>query len=413
MLRMVSKIEAWKRKAGRYKPAATQSVRLELPTLHAAQSHIKTHGKRYNVLVCGRRFGKTTLLLTLLLEVAMRGQPVAWFAPTYKLLEDVWREAVRLTLPIQTNRQQQQKRLELRGGGCIDFWTLEDPHTVARGRKYARIAIDEAAMVRHLQEAWEAAISPTLLDYQGDAWFCSTPKGENYFKQLSEKTAPNWAVFHYSSYDNPYILPSEIDEKRLEMPELKFRQEYLAEFVTAEGTKIKREWLKSLPPPPNLEVVMGVDLAISSKADADYTAAVILGRDSTGKLWVLHAERIRAPFNQVLEFIKRLAATWKPRSIGIEQVQYQAAVVQELLRQTNLPVVGIRPDKDKITRFQPLEVRYEQGLVYHAPTLAADFEAELLAFPLGKHDDMVDALAYAHRVLGGVSSFSVRASSAG
>jgi len=91
--------------------------------------------------------------------------------------------------------------------------------------------------------------------------------------------------------------------------------------------------------------------------------------------------------------------------IGIEQVQYQAAVVQELLRRTKLPIRGIRPDRDKVTRFAPLESRYEQSQVMHCQGLPAYFEDELLSFPVGRHDDVVDALAYAWQVCGSKRSW--------
>lgn len=62
-------------------------------------------------------------------------------------------------------------RIELITGAAIDYWTLDDPSTVARGRKYKRVIIDEAAMARHLEQAWTEAIRPTLTDYRGDAFF--------------------------------------------------------------------------------------------------------------------------------------------------------------------------------------------------------------------------------------------------
>jgi hypothetical protein len=62
----------------------------------------------------------------------------------------------------------------------------------------------------------------------------------------------------------------------------------------------------------------------------------------------------------VLAFIQSLAEKYRPSVIAIESVQYQAAVVEELLRSTNLPIQAVRPDKDKLTRFLPLEARYEQ-----------------------------------------------------
>ena len=57
---------------------------------------------------------------------------------------------------------------------------------------------------------------------------------------------------------------------------------------------------------------------------------------------------------------------------------------------------GVRPDKDKVTRFMPLAARYESGVICHARGLSPAFEDELLAFPVGEHDDQVDALSYAY-----------------
>ena len=84
--------------------------------------------------------------------------------------------------------------------------------------------------------------------------------------------------------------------------------------------------------------------------------------------------------------------------IAIEQVAYQAVVVQELLRNTTLPIKGVTPDRDKLTRAQPIALRYEQGLVHHHD-LPSWFEDELLAFPQAEHDDAVDALVYAYQAV--------------
>jgi predicted phage terminase large subunit-like protein len=149
-----------------------------------------------------------------------------------------------------------------------------------------------------------------------------------------------------------------------------------------------------------LPVYLGVDLAISTKAEADYTAVVALSRGEDGTLYVLDVNRTRADFASVLRFIEAMAEKWKPVMIGIEQVQYQAAVVQELMRRTKLPIRGIRPDRDKITRFAPLEARYEQGQVVHVEGLPPYWQDELLSFPVGRHDDVVDAMAYAWQVIG-------------
>jgi predicted phage terminase large subunit-like protein len=380
-------------------------TRIRIPPidLHPGQLRILESKARYKVISAGRRFGKTLLAiewLALMDGGAIDGKPVAFFSPTYKLLLDVWEDMERTLRPVARKANRTEMRIELITGGVIDFWTLEDKDA-GRGRKYARLVIDEAAHARYLKDAWEQAISPTLTDYRGEAWFISTPKGLNYFYELFRRDGdpeyPDWKSFRMPTSVNPHIDQAEIERKRRELPDLVFRQEYLAEFVTFGGGLVKTEMLVDAPCPPGFPVVLGVDLAISERDGADYTAIVALARDQdTGILYVKEAERHRCGFHDVLQRIKAAAARHNPILIAIEQTQYQAAVVQELTRTTPLPVRGIRPDKDKLTRFLPVLTRYEQRMIRHDPAgVPAWFRDELLAFPEGEHDDGVDALAYA------------------
>lgn len=374
--------------------------------LHAGQHAVLNGTARFRVVSAGRRFGKTMLAiewLALMPGGAVDGEPVAFFSPTYKLLLDVWTDMERTLKPITRKANKTEMRIELVTGGKIDFWTLEDPDA-GRGRKYRRIVIDEAAHARYLKEAWERAIAPTLTDYKGDAWFISTPKGLNFFHELYQrgvKNEPDWQSWHMPTTVNPHISAEEVERYRAELPELVFNQEYLAEFVTFGAGLVRPDMIVETPAPQGLPVVLGVDLAISEKQGADFTAIVAMSRDPiTGTVYILEVERHRVGFHEVVNLIKAAAARRRPAIIAIEQTQYQAAVVQELARTTTLPVRGVRPDKDKLTRFAPLLTRYEQRLVRHDPAgVPAWFRDELLSFPEGKHDDGVDAAAYAFAAL--------------
>ena len=355
----------------------------------------------------GRRFGKTALGTWLLAEPALRGRPTAWFAPTYKYLDQVFDRVSQALAPVMLHRNQQMKWIQLKTGGCIDFWTLDgdDP---ARGRKYDTAIIDEAAMVPKLRHQWNAAIRATLTDYQGGAWFLSTPKprsrsdGAAFFGELFDRGQGDgeWMSWQMPSTTNPFLAASEIEAARYELPELVFRQEYGAEFVEFAGGIVKREHLRYSQPPAGLEIVMGVDLAITTKARSDYTSIAVLGRQqSTGRVWVLSVIRDKFEFHDVCELIKREAARWNPRVIGIEKIQYQAAVVQELSRTTTLPVRGVAPDSDKMTRFMPLASRWERGEGEMAPGITDAFVDELLNFPEVEHDDQIDACSIAWETL--------------
>jgi hypothetical protein len=83
--------------------------------------------------------------------------------------------------------------------------------------------------------------------------------------------------------------------------------------------------------------------------------------------------------------------------VNIETIAYQTVFAHELVRHTGLRVRGVRPDRDKVTRARPVAALMEGGRVVfwsRAPGLA-ELEEELVAFPNGAHDDLVDALVYA------------------
>lgn len=243
-------------------------VDLHLLPLHVNQAKILAEAKRFNVLKCGRRFGKTTLCEELITDKIIEGFPIAYYAPTYKDLYNVWNRVKHILQPITISKDETVKQLKVLGGGTLDMWSMEDPDS-GRGRKYARVIIDEAEKARHLQQAWTATIRATLADYKGDCWFLSTPKfGSTYFKKLAQNTGEDWQSWTFTTYDNPFIDPSEIDNARLQLDESTFRCEFLAEDVTLAVNKFifafdsAKHIVKGLQPIPKLPIILSMDFNI-------------------------------------------------------------------------------------------------------------------------------------------------------
>ena len=314
---------------------------LTLPTFepHPGQAAILAHAKQRNVACMGRRFGKTYLLQDLMVAhpggalagrdgYGRHGLPCAWYAPNDAYFSRVFQEITQqYAKVIRKATSQPRPVIEFRNGGRIDFWTLENPLKCGRGNHYARVVIDEAAHARHLETAWEQTIIWTLADLNGDAWFISTPLGINYFAELYRKASndPAWVSHTAPSMANPYLPDGWMEEQRATMPELVFAQEVLAQFVTFGAGLVKPEMLIDGQAPPGLPVVLGVDLAISEKDGADWTAIVALSRDPvSGLVYIREAERHRCGFHAVLERIQAAAARHHPQLIAVEQVQYQA-----------------------------------------------------------------------------------------
>ena len=245
---------------------------VKFPDLHRAQQQIVREAKRFNVVCAGRRFGKNVLALELLIMPALEGKPVAFFSATNKLLAEAWRDLCSTLAPVTTRKLEQEHRLELSTGGVIDCWSLEGTGA-GRGRKYARVVVDEAAQSNQLETLWNEDLRPTLTDYSGDAWFLSTPRGRNGFWRLFRKgqsaDSTEWMSWQFPSSANPYLPPGEVEAARKDMPERAYGQEYLALFIEETGgvfRKIaesidrgRRE--TSIITDPNLSLSLGVDVA--------------------------------------------------------------------------------------------------------------------------------------------------------
>lgn len=389
-----------------------REIAIALDALHQGQQAVVDGAGRYNVLACGRRWGKTLLGIDRLFDgdkgiLDSGGYASGWFAPSSRYVDDVWDEILARFGGLITYKNRQSGRLRFMTGGTLDFWAMGEDKEVARGRRYARVIIDEAAHIRYFEEAWNRAVEPTLTDHRGEAWFISTPNGLNYFHELwkrgGDPAYPGWRSWSQPTRNNPHIQPEEIETKRATIPHLVFLQEYEARFITFGGGLVKPEHLREGRPEPGASVGVGVDLAISAKEGADYTALVAMSEGPRG-ICIHEADRGRWSFHEAQRRIIDFAERHKAKAVVVESNQYQAAAVQELVRTTRLPVFGVRPDRDKVTRFLPLLARFEQGRVTLSGAIPGWFREELLAFPQGEHDDAVDAAVYAFMALARVNT---------
>lgn len=376
-------------------------MKVELKT-HEKQLEIVRTRNRFNVVRCGRRFGKSFLAFGLALEKMLESSKtyILYTAPSYQDLKKRYRDAQKLFAPLGAVCKEGEIKLN---GSYLDFTGVWRPETI-RGNAYHRVICDEWAYADNGEEAWEDVLRPTLTDFEGDAYFFSTPSGRNHFYDLDLKSQmyTDWKSFHYTSYDNPYIKKTEIDLAKEQLPSLVFLQEYMAEYVDRGASKVKREWIKVSSSKVCVDYYIGVDLAISQKETADYTAIVTIGTTSEGEVVVVDAVRGRWTFVEIGKRIVDMTDKWKARVVAVESVQAQAWMVQELKRNTNINVVGVKADRDKVIRFQPVEARYEQGLIYHVPELPKEFTEELLNFTgtnQDRHEDFVDALAHAFNAI--------------
>ncbi len=104
---------------------------------------------------------------------------------------------------------------------------------------------------------------------------------------------------------------------------------------------------------------------------------------------------VRKEYPELKRLMIAHAERFEPQAILIEDKASGQSLLQDLRRETNLPVIACLPDADKVTRLQRVTPLLEAGRLA-VPTHASwmpDFERELLEFPDSAHDDQVDALS--------------------
>lgn len=370
-----------------------------LPTRHRAQAQIVAEAKRFNVLQCGRRFGKTTLGEDLALDPALDGEPVGWFAPTYKLLDEPWRHLLRLTAGLPRTVDRQQHRISFPWGGSIDFWTM-DKDDPGRSYKYARVIIDEAGIVKNLEAVWTEAIRATLTDLKGDAWFLGTPKGRNYFHQLFVKGQtgePGWKSWRFATVDNPFIDPAEVEDAEQGLPEAAFKQEFLGEPADDAGNPFGLDAIRDCIAPLSSRPVVawGWDLARA----VDWTAGV--GLDAEGRTAAF--ERFQHPWEPTIRQIRD--ATGQVPAL-VDSTGVGDAVVEALQKGSAGNYEGFKfSSQSKQQLMEGLAVAIQRRAVrFPAGPIVHELEAFQYEYtrtgvryegPPGTHDDCVMALALA------------------
>ncbi len=387
--------------------ARALTIKLDAP--HLGQQRVIEEAKRFNVLSCGRRFGKTKFGIDRVIHPALQGYPTAWFAPTYRNLAEVWLELVRVLKPIAAKTNASEHRIELITNGVIECWSLEKADII-RGRKYKRAIIDEAGIVKKLKENWQQVIRPTLTDYEGDAWFLGTPKGFNYFYELfnygKDPLRTKWASWQMPTSTNPFIPPAEIKELEQELPEKVYQQEILAQFLP-DGGAVFRGVLAAATATAQERAIPGhvYVAAMDLGRKNDFSVIIIIDLTTSE---VVYLERFtQIEFQIQLSRLQGVYDRFKPIVIIVEENNFGVAVIEQQQRM-GLPIQAwISSNASKAIAVDALTLAFEQQRlrILNDPILIKElqsFEGQRLpsgliryAGPEDEHDDTVITLLMA------------------
>lgn len=221
-------------------------------------------------------------------------------------------------------------------------------------------------------------------------WLLSGGNGEHWdllkIPAINEDGSPLWGFKHdIPALDrlknaNPYV----------------FAGQYMQEPAPKEGGMIKLHWFaqsrfKTLPA-ASIRIVQSWDTAFKTKEINDPTVCTTWLEAITG-YYLIECFVFRGDYPAVKRNIKSKYAEFTPDAVLIEDKASGQSLIQDLRQETGIPIIAIMPVGDKETRMYAASSLIESGRVWlpeSAPWLPA-YEAELLMFPMAKHDDQVDS----------------------
>ncbi|MBD3354309.1 MAG: hypothetical protein GF364_22695 [Candidatus Lokiarchaeota archaeon] len=399
---------------------------IQLPSPHPGQQAVRRQARRINVLSAGRRWRKTTLMVSIGVEAAVHQKAVLWGAPTFDQVRIGWNETRHAAGGV-ADFKTSTMTATFPGGGIIVYRSLDDPDN-ARGHTADGVIIDEAGDVA--ERAWYEVMRPMLIDTDGWAWIVGTPKGRNWFWReyaaaLDRDDAARWQIPTLGCriedgrlvrdphpLENPDIPWREIEHIFSTTPIDVFRQEIMAEFLENQGAVFRNIsanlYAGGETPEDHAEhrIVMGVDWG----KQRDFTALSVVCADCRKELAL---DR----FNQIDYTVQRgrlraLAERWHVGHIVAESNAMGTPIIEQLVRDS-LPVQGFETTAStKPPLIESLALAFEREEVEWLEHPAATMELEAYerkvsgttgrsqySAPEGLHDDTVMARALANHAI--------------
>ena len=364
---------------------------------------------RYKVYNWGRRSGKTTLFAYEALGEALTkdNAKIAYYAQTYgdarDIAWDIFLEAfgdsvikkneTLLEITVR-NLHNGTSKVSLRG------WESVVTSNKGRGMEFDLLLVDEVAFCRGFAHFWDTVLDPTLLTSKGRAVFGSTPNGFNDFYDLSRTAELNgsgeWFYSHATSYDNKHNDPEWLDNKKKEIPEDRFSQEYMADFRRQEGLIYKEfdrayhlwDGVKEID---DADYLAGIDFGFVHP-----TAVISIKKDKQGHYWVTD-ELYKSGLTdaQIAEYVAAKGYTKvypdPAQPQGIKELTNLGVNCAEVIKGQDSVRNGINKIRELLKQ-RRIHINVAcSNLIYEFETYAYKENSE---DPVKEGDDAMDALRY-------------------
>ncbi len=204
-------------------------------------------GERFVMLRAGRKWRKTSLMISWLFEKAIESSLTAAFIAPNRIQAKniVWddhiirmtKELTRAGLPFKTNESELSVEM---GSAKVQLYGVENKEAMRGISNWCAVAGDEYD--DWAEDIWQEIIRPNLITHKAQAIIGGTPKGFHNLWKLEHGGI--FKPFHFTSQDNPDLDPEELIALEKEYKEMgmgTYRQEILAEYEKPEGT-VYAEW---------------------------------------------------------------------------------------------------------------------------------------------------------------------------
>ena len=203
------------------------------------QEKIHNELKRFNVICCHRRFGKTVFAINHLIMTACEKQEarLAYIAPTYRqgkaVAYDYLKEYTDPLMKLGGKRHETELKVDLWNKSRIQIFGADNPDSL-RGLGFDGVVLDEYALMS--PRVWTEVVRPAVSDKLGYVIFIGTPMGHNQFwdvYDLAKRRGEDWYAQLYRASETEVIPPEELEEARLTMPSDQYEQEFECSFQAA------------------------------------------------------------------------------------------------------------------------------------------------------------------------------------
>jgi len=302
----------------------------------------------------------------------------------------------------------------------VEAWGLVDGQPT--GRHFSLVVYDDVVtldsvttpeMCQKTIRAWE--MSRNLGAEGGKTRYIGTRYSYNdaYGEILRREVAkPRIYPVYTTDPSKPVLLsPERVAQKRKELGVYVFSSQMLQNPVADEAQNFKEEWLQTWPVQTikNLRPYILVDPASKKKKNSDYTAMMVIGLGIDKNYYIIDMIRDRLNLTERTQVLFGLHKMYHPVAVGYEEYGMQSDIehLQYVQEQENyrFPIYPLGGNVGKEDRIRALVPIFEQKRMFllqmcirpqhdgKTLDLTKVFIEEYKTFPVGQHDDMMDALA--------------------